>query len=99
MWHGDPGSRRRHTRWARLRTALGRVAGRRRARPVRGNAADRGAAMFTASLVDAVLRLETGAGDFTHATRKADHIDELRRALGLLLDVLADWELIADRTG
>jgi hypothetical protein len=99
MWHGDPGSGRRHIGRARLRTAFGRLTERRRARPIRGDAADLGAALFTESLLEAVLRLEADVGDFAHATRKADHIDELRRVLGLLLDVLADWEMTAERTG
>ncbi|GAB3986924.1 hypothetical protein GCM10029978_103640 [Actinoallomurus acanthiterrae] len=34
---------------------------------------------------------------FEDAVRKADHVEELRRILGILLDVLADWEMLADR--
>jgi hypothetical protein len=85
MWHGEPGSGRRHVR-------IGRFGGRR----VRS---DTDAVRFIERLEAAVRRLEPGGGDFARAARKADHVEELRRVLGLLLDVLAEWEMIAAHSG
>jgi hypothetical protein len=69
------------------------------ARPARGLAdtqGDAGAIRLTESLEDAVLALDTQPVGFEDAVRKAEHVEELRRILGILLDVLADWELLAD---
>ncbi|MCO5992810.1 hypothetical protein [Actinoallomurus rhizosphaericola] len=52
---------------------------------------------LTESLEDAVLALDAQPAGFEDAARKADHVEELRRILGILLDVLADWEMLADR--
>jgi hypothetical protein len=58
---------------------------------------DAAAMRLTESLQDAVLALDTQPAGFEDAVRKADHVEELRRILGILLDVLADWEMLADR--
>ncbi|WP_433180958.1 hypothetical protein [Actinoallomurus sp. CA-150999] len=52
---------------------------------------------LTERLEDAVLALDTQPAGFEDAVRKTDHVEELRRILGILLDVLADWEMLADR--
>lgn len=61
--------------------------------------ADARAIKFTKSLEDAVLAFETHAPGFEQATRKSDHVEHLRRVLGVLLDILADWEVVAEREG
>jgi hypothetical protein len=99
MWHGEPGSGRRHVNWARLRAAMDRFVDEQRARQANDNEADACAIRFTESLEQAVLDLDTTETGFERAGRKADHIDELRRVLGILLDILADWEMLAQRTG
>ncbi|MFL6057174.1 MAG: hypothetical protein ACJ72W_30395 [Actinoallomurus sp.] len=58
---------------------------------------DAGAMRLTESLQDAVLTLDTQPTGFEDAVRKAEHVEELRRILGILLDVLADWEMLAAR--
>jgi len=67
------------------------------ARQANDNDADSYARRFAESLEEAVLDLELGENGFERATRKADHVEELRRVLGILLDILADWELVAER--
>jgi hypothetical protein len=99
MWHGDPGSGRRHVNWARLRAAMDRFVYEQRARQANDNEADACAIRFTERLEEAVLDLETAENGFERAGRKADHVEELRRVLGILLDVLADWEMVAERAG
>jgi hypothetical protein len=99
MWHGDPRFGRRHVDWARLRAEMDRFVDEQRARQANNNDADACARRFTESLEEAVLDLETGEYGFEHASRKAEHVQELRRVLGILLDVLADWEMLAGRTG
>jgi hypothetical protein len=59
--------------------------------------ADVCATRFVDRLEDALSAYEATDPGFERATRKADHIDELRRVLGVLLDVLADWEALAGR--
>jgi hypothetical protein len=93
MWHGDHGSRRRHIDWARLRAEIDRFVQDHRAR----RTPDDDAARFIESLERAAVDLRARAG-LTHATRKHDHVEELRRVLGILLDILADWEMLAERT-
>jgi hypothetical protein len=89
----------RHIDGKRLRAALEhRVAGRRGRRSA-DDEADAHAVRFTERLQDAILDLETREHGFEWATRKADHVEELRRVLGILLDTLADWEMLADRMG
>lgn len=99
MWHGDPGPGRRLAGWAALRAEMDRFVDTQRARQARDNAADSHARRFIESIEDAVLDLDADDNAFERAGRKADHVEELRRVLGLLLDVLADWELLATRTG
>lgn len=99
MWHGDPRSGRRHVVWARLRAEMDRFVDEQRARQANDNEADACAARFTESLEESVLDLETAEHGFERASRKAEHVEELRRVLGILLDVLADWEMAAGRTG
>lgn len=99
MWHGDPRPRRRHVDWARLRAEMDRFVDEQRARQANDNGADVCARRFAESLEEAVLELESGPYGFEHAGHKAEHVEELRRVLGILLDVLADWEMLAERTG
>lgn len=98
MSHSDP---RHHGRnpvgWTRLRAEMDRFVDEQRTRQTDDNPADRGAARFTESLEEAVLQLEGGEHPFANADRKPIHVEELRRVLGLLLDILADWELAAGR--
>jgi hypothetical protein len=70
-----------------------------RARQANDNEADACAARFTESLEESVLDLRTAEYGFERAGRKAEHVEELRRVLGILLDVLADWELAAGPSG
>ncbi|MEV0399704.1 hypothetical protein [Actinoallomurus sp. NPDC050550] len=76
---------------------IGRAAAVRRARGVADAQGDICAMRLTEGLEDAVLALDTQPAGFEDAVRKADHVEELRRILGILLDVLADWEMLADR--
>jgi hypothetical protein len=94
MWHGDPGSRRQRINWARLRAEIDRFVQEHRTR----RTPDNDAARFTENLEQAVVDLQAGA-DFAHATRKNDHVEELRQVLGILLDILADWETLARPQG
>jgi hypothetical protein len=55
------------------------------------------ATRLTESLEDAVLTFDARPAGFEDAVRKTEHVEELRRILGVLLDMLADWELLADR--
>lgn len=84
-------------RWDKLRAEIERFVGEQRARRAADTEADACAVRLTHDLEDAILALETDPSGFEHATRKADHVEELRRLLGILLDVLADWEMLADR--
>ncbi len=93
MWHGDHGSGGRLVDWPLLRAAMDRFVQERQTCQARGNAADASAVRFTSRLEGAVLELETAECGFHDAARPADHVAELRRVLGILLDVLADWEL------
>jgi hypothetical protein len=86
MWHGD--ARPPLDRTPRME---GLLAARRDA----AHPADARARAFTASLEEALLDFETGDAPFARARGKTGHIADLRRVLGLLLDVLADWELLA----
>jgi hypothetical protein len=96
MSHGDSRHHGRdHVGWVRLRAAMDRFVDEQRTRQADDNPADRGAARFTESIEEAVLQLENGEHGFDRADRKAGHVEELRRVLGLLLDILADWELAA----
>jgi hypothetical protein len=97
MWHGDPGHGRRHVGRAALRTEMDRFVDAQRVRQARDNAADSRAERFIEGLEDAALGPDGAA--FERARRKSDHVEELRRVLGLLLDVLADWEMLAARAG
>jgi hypothetical protein len=100
MWHslGDPkAARRQHVNWARLRAEMERFVEEQRARQANDNEADACAMRFAECLEEALLDLDSGEGCFDRATRKADHVEELRRVLGLLLDVLADWEMTLER--
>jgi hypothetical protein len=97
MWHGGTGSERRQVNWARLRARMDRFVDEQRAREANDNEADSCAMRFAAGLEAAVLALEIEEHRFTLATRKADHVEELRRVLGILLDILADWEMAAER--
>jgi hypothetical protein len=85
--------------WERLRTEIERFVGEQRARRAADTAADACAIRLTHDLEDAILALETDPSGFEQATHKTDHVEELRRLLGILLDVLADWEMLADRDG
>ena len=98
MRHGDHGYGRRHVNWARLRAEMDRFVDEQHARQADDNDADSFARRFAESLEEAVLDLELGENGFERATRKADHVEELRRVLGILLDILADWELVAERS-
>ena len=64
-----------------------------------GTQGDACATRLVESLCDAVLALDTHPAGFEEAARKADHVEALRRVLGILLDVLADWEMLAGREG
>lgn len=98
MSHGYSRRHRRdHVGWAGLRAEMDRFIDEQRTRQAGGNPADRDARRFTESLEEAVLQLEGEEHGFDPADRKADHVEELRRVLSLLLDVLADWELTAGR--
>jgi hypothetical protein len=96
---GDHGSSRRHIDWKRLRAELEHFVRAQRARQAHDDQADALAMKFAERLEDAVLDLETRDYAFEHATRKSDHVEELRRVLGILLDILADWEMLAERMG
>jgi hypothetical protein len=97
MWHplGDSASGRRHVNWARFRAEIEEQ----RALRAHDNAADARAMRFAERLEEAALALDAEKGAFERAVRKTDHVTELRRVLGILLDVLADWEMIAERSG
>jgi hypothetical protein len=69
----------------------------RRARRTADTRGDACATRLTESLEDAVLALDAQPAGFEDAARKAEHVEELRRILGILLDVLADWEMLADQ--
>jgi hypothetical protein len=97
MWHSGAGSERRQVNWARLRARMDRFVDEQRAREADDNQADACAMRFAAGLEQAVLALEIEEHHFALATRKADHVEELRRVLSILLDILADWELAAER--
>jgi hypothetical protein len=98
MWHGGgPGAGRRQVDWARVRAEMDRFVDEQRARQANDTEADARAMSFTESLEEAVLALELGEHRFAQAVRKADHVEELRRVLAILLDILADWEMIAER--
>jgi hypothetical protein len=96
---GDPPSERRHIDWTRPRTALERLVADQRSRRAGGSEADAHAMSLTRRLEDAIVDFETRGPGFDRAIRKSDHVEELRRALGRLLDILADWEMLADRAG
>ncbi|GAA0355590.1 hypothetical protein NE235_12205 [Actinoallomurus spadix] len=92
---GDSGRRRegrRRLRGAAEEPGAPRLAGRTTDTP-----GDACAIRLTESLEDALLALDAQSAGFEDAARKADHVEELRRVLGILLDVLADWEMLADR--
>ena len=72
---------------------------RKRLGTVGDSVADGEAMRFTERLEAAILGLDVPRCAFDQAIRKSDHVDELRRVLGVLLDVLADWEQIAERSG
>lgn len=96
MGHGGgPESGRRQVDWSRLHAKMDRFVDEQRVREAHDNAADACAMRFTESLEEAVLALEVQEHRFALATRKADHVEELRRVLGILLDILADWEMAA----
>lgn len=96
---GDSGHGRRHAdRW-RITSRVERLVAREWARRRDDNDADVCASTFVERLEDALLAHEAADPGFDRATRKADHADELRRVLGVLLDVLADWEMLLDRQG
>ena len=97
MWHGAAGSGQRQVNWARLRARMDRFVDEQRAREANDNEADTCAMRFAAGLEAAVLALEVEEHHFALATRKADHAEELRRVLAILLDILADWELATER--
>jgi hypothetical protein len=97
MWHGGPSSGRRQVNWARLRAEMDRFVDEQRAREANDNEADACAMRFADTLEEAVLALEVEEHRFALATRKADHVEELRRVMGILLDILADWEMAAER--
>ncbi len=61
--------------------------------------ADLRAVRFMSRLETAISGVDSSRFAFERAALKRDHIEELRRILGELLDVLADWEYIADRPG
>ncbi len=62
--------------------------------------ADAQSRRFIRRLEDAVLELEIrGPRFFEQVARKTEHVEELRRALGALLDILADWEATAGPAG
>ncbi|MDN3352488.1 hypothetical protein [Actinomadura sp. DC4] len=94
MRHG-----RRYGGRAGLRAEIDRFVARRRTRQANDDGADACAVRFIESLEKAALAPETTDHGFEHACRKAEHVEELRRVLGLLLDVLADWEMAVERTG
>jgi hypothetical protein len=101
MWHplGDSASGRRHLNWARFRAEIEHYVEEQRALRAHDTAADARAMRFAERLEEAALDLDTGEDGFERAVRKTDHVEELRRVLGILLDVLADWEMIAERSG
>lgn len=99
MWHGDPRPGRRQVTWALLRAEMDRFVDEQRARQANDNEADTCAARFTESLEESILDLETAEYGFERASRRSEHVEELRRVLGILLDILADWEMAAARTG
>jgi hypothetical protein len=90
MWHVHH-VRRAALRW--LRAALGRIAVTSRAD------ADARASGFIRGLEDTLLELEARGHRFEQARHKSDHVEELRRVLGALLDVLADWEAATGPAG
>lgn len=95
--YGGPGEARPSRRRARFWARATRFAAERAAPRPDDTEADRCAMLLTAGLGDAVLALDTHPAGFEDAVRKADHVEELRRVLGILLDVLADWEMLAER--
>lgn len=88
---------RRHAGGPRPGAEAERVVAGRRTRQSADTDGDMGAMRLIWSLEDAVLTLDTQPAGFEEASRKAEHVEELRRVLGILLDVLADWEMLADR--
>lgn len=91
----------RHLDWSEIKAELDRFAAEVTRQRAHDNAADACAMTFVRDLEQAFLTLEARVGDeaaaFEQAARVPDHLDDLRRVLGLLLDVLADWELVAGR--
>lgn len=94
-----PGNEPSNSDRTRLRGDLEHVMAQQRTHQAGDTEADNGATEFLESLQEALLTLETRApaACFEHATRKADHLEALRRTLGLLLDLLADWEMVTER--
>lgn len=99
MWHGGFRPGRWHADQASRRAEMDHLVDEQRARQAHDNEADIQATRLAASLEDAVLAFQTGAHRFETASRKADHVEELRRVLGICCDVLADWEMLAERVG
>ncbi|GAA4631029.1 hypothetical protein GCM10023196_058730 [Actinoallomurus vinaceus] len=97
MRYRSGGSDRGRAGRRRVGGETGRAAAFRRAHAAADTQGDICAMRLTESLQDAVLALDTQPAGFDDAVRKADHVEELRRILGILLDVLADWEMLADR--
>lgn len=95
--HGDSGPARRPLGRSGLRARMERLITERSGRRAGDTPADSGATALVRSLEGAVLALDTQPAGFEEATRKSDHVEELRRVLGILLDVLADWEMLAER--
>lgn len=83
----------------RLHAALERLAARVTPASTPGDA-DAQSRRFIRRLEDAILELETrGPRLFEHVTRRTDHVEDLRRVLGTLLDILADWETATGPAG
>lgn len=91
--------RRRLIDWKRIKAGIERMVADLNRRP--GDAlADVAAAGLVTQVDEALVayaRREVEGHHFARAARKSDHVEDLRGVAGQLLDVLADWETLADR--
>lgn len=93
--------RRRLIDWDKIKAGVERLVA-----DLNGRPGDMLADVFATELVTcldnaliAYARQQIEGHDFAHAMRKGDHVEDLRGVLGRLLDLLADWEMYADRQG
>lgn len=93
--------RRRLIDWDKIKAGVERLVA-----DLNGRPGDMLADVFATDLVthldDALVayeRRQIEGHDFAHAVRKADHVEDMRGVFGRLRDLLADWEMYADREG